>query len=114
MMPTSRSIVRAASLAAVFHFAACQGESTGPSGEPATSSAAEDPAIVTEATDVVLRSGSTVVSGVISFHFTNRSERAVSIPNCNGTYPLILERPRGERWVKALSGEMLMGCMSPP
>lgn len=64
--------------------------------------------------ELVLQSGLNVLSGTISYELTNLSERTISIPNCNGTYQLILERLSGDRWVEAMSGAMMMGCISPP
>lgn len=106
--------IRAIALASLLAAFACRSNITALRGDPLSDSAPDVPAIVPDGTEFLLQSGQDVLSGVIPFTFTNHSDQPASIPNCNGTYSLVLEKESNDSWVKALSGDMMMGCLSSP
>jgi hypothetical protein len=92
---------------------ACGPDTTAPTSSDASDLSPDHFSIVTAESEIVLRSGRAVLTGEIPFQFTNLSERSVSLPNCNRTYPVVLEKWNESDWVQAWSGVM-MGCVSPP
>ncbi len=51
--------------------------------------------------------------GVLTYSITNVTRRTISLPNCNGGFPLRLERWSGKEWKRAWS-PALNDCASPP
>ncbi len=49
----------------------------------------------------------------IDYVFTNRTGGAVYIPNCNGAFPITLERKDGGEW-REVWAPVLFACLSPP
>lgn len=73
----------------------------------------EDPALQTNETEYVLTSDDRSLQGEIPFAFTNRTESMVSVVNCQGRAPPILEKRVMDGWVLAWAAVRQL-CLSPP
>jgi hypothetical protein len=73
----------------------------------------DEPAIVMAESVLVLEGDEWGWRGEIGYTFRNRTERTISLLNCNGGYGLQLERWDGAEWVVAWSPALLM-CLSAP
>ncbi len=69
--------------------------------------------IVTDRASYTLQRGSHGWEGEISFEYTNRTDRTISMVNCNGSFALRLEKWEEGDWVSAWSPPIPM-CLSPP
>jgi hypothetical protein len=70
-------------------------------------------AIVTDAGSYTLQSTQSGWMVEIRYHFTNRSDRVISLLNCSGAYGIRLEKQEGDRWVTAWRPVLPM-CLSQP
>lgn len=113
MSYASRFSIRSVASAALILAAACVGDATAPADAWIADLSPAESAIVTVDSNFVLRAEHGALWGDIPFQFTNLSDRGMSLPNCNGTYPIVLEKRNGDAWDYAWSGTM-MGCISPP
>src|SRR5688572_12139861 len=80
---------------------------------PAAAPAHAEFAITTDSLVYYLEPSTVGLGAVIAYSYTNRTDKLVSLINCNGAYGVRLEKLEGAEWVNAWAPGM-NACLSAP